>query len=368
MANEVLPDLSDQAVLITGAGRGLGKSAALHLARCGAVVGVADIDGPSAEATVSTVKAAGGKAHSYSCDVAGQRAFAAMASDFAERCGRIDAVINNAAVLKYEPLESVTEETADRMLGAGFKSAIWGSQALVRHMRPEIGGSIVNLSSPVVVRGYPNTLVYSAIKSAVTSLTRTLAAELGPRKIRVNAVAPGSVPTPGALGLNDPAEYQAAARERFRCAGWGGRVITTRPLRSCWSRRRIRRVSTKRQHDQALAGVRKLCLAMPEVSERLSHGSPAWFIRGKKTLAMFVDDHHGDGILGIWVPAFPGVQQELVDTEPDRFFRPPYVGPSGWVGVHLDRDVDWDEIDAILHDAYRKVGPKTLVKQLDAAD
>ena len=125
-------------------------------------------------------------------------------------------------------------------------------------------------------------------------------------------------------------------------------------------------MATKRDHDRALARVRKLCLALPEVVERPSHGSPSFFIRGKKTLCMFVDDHHGDGILGIWVPAFPGVQEELVDTEPDRFFRPPYVGPSGWVGVRLDRDVDWDEVDAILHDAYRKVAPKTLVKQLDA--
>jgi hypothetical protein len=62
------------------------------------------------------------------------------------------------------------------------------------------------------------------------------------------------------------------------------------------------------------------------------------------------------------------VQQELIDTEPDRFFRPPYVGPSGWVGVRLDRDVDWDEVDAILREAYRKVGPKTLVKLLDPVD
>src|SRR6185312_14613554 len=173
---------------------------ALHLARCGAVVGVADIDGASAEQTAAQGNADGGKAHAFTCDVSGQKEFAAMAADFAKRCGRIDAVINNAALLKYEPLESVTEETVDRMLGAGFKSAIWGSQALVRHMRPDVGGAIVNLSSPVIVRGYPNTLVYSAIKSAVTSLTRTLAAELGPRKIRVNAVAPGSVPTPGAMG------------------------------------------------------------------------------------------------------------------------------------------------------------------------
>jgi NAD(P)-dependent dehydrogenase (short-subunit alcohol dehydrogenase family) len=212
MAREVLPDLSDQVVLITGAGRGLGRSAALHLARCGAVVGVADIDGANAEETASKVTAAGGKAHSFACDVAGQRAFAEMAADFARRCGRIDAVVNNAAVLKYEPLESVTEETVDWMLGAGFKSAVWGSQALVRHMRRDIGGSIINMSSPVVVRGYPNTLIYSAVKSAVTSLTRTLAAELGPRKIRVNAVAPGSVPTPGALGINDAAEYERRAR------------------------------------------------------------------------------------------------------------------------------------------------------------
>ena len=122
---------------------------------------------------------------------------------------------------------------------------------------------------------------------------------------------------------------------------------------------------TKRVHDRLLAQVREVCFSLPEVSERLSHGSPAWFIRGKKTIAMFVDDHHGDGIVGIWCPAFPGVQEEMVALEPDRFYRPPYVGPSGWLGLRLDRDVDWDEVSAIVTDAYRKVAPKTLVKQLD---
>ena len=81
---------------------------------------------------------------------------------------------------------------------------------------------------------------------------------------------------------------------------------------------------------------------------------------------MFVADHHGDGIVGIWCPAFPGVQDEMVTAEPDRFFRPPYVGPSGWLGVRLDRDVDWDEVAAILADSYRKVAPKTLARLLDA--
>lgn len=126
-------------------------------------------------------------------------------------------------------------------------------------------------------------------------------------------------------------------------------------------------MATTAQHDRALAKVRALCLAFPEVSERLSHGSPAWFIRGKKTLAMFVDDHHGDEILGLWCPAFPGVQEELVEQEPDRFYRPPYVGPSGWVGVRLDRKVDWDEVQGLLTESFRKVAPKTLVKLLDAS-
>ncbi len=123
---------------------------------------------------------------------------------------------------------------------------------------------------------------------------------------------------------------------------------------------------TARDSERALKQVRKICLALPEVSERLSHGTPSWFIRGKKTLCMFADDHHSDGILGIWCPAFPGVQEEMVASEPDRFYRPPYVGPSGWVGVRLERDVDWDEVRMILADSYRKVAPKTLVKQLDA--
>ena len=120
--------------------------------------------------------------------------------------------------------------------------------------------------------------------------------------------------------------------------------------------------------DDVLERVREACLPLPEVTERLSHGSPAWFVRGKKTFVMFVDDHHGDGILGIWCAAPPGVQAELVAQEPARFFYPPYVGHRGWLGVRLDVDVDWDEVAGILADAYRCVAPKTLIKELDTAD
>lgn len=116
----------------------------------------------------------------------------------------------------------------------------------------------------------------------------------------------------------------------------------------------------------ALDHVRRLAAALPEVTERVSHGAPCFFIRDKKTLAYFHDDHHGDGRLCLWCPAPPGVQAQVVEEEPDRFFVPPYVGHRGWLGVRLDRDPDWDEIAGVLEDAYRHVAPKTLVRQLDA--
>jgi hypothetical protein len=111
--------------------------------------------------------------------------------------------------------------------------------------------------------------------------------------------------------------------------------------------------------------VRRLCLALPEVTERLSHGAPTWFVRGKKTVATVWDNHHNDGRLGLICAAPPGVQQQLVDEEPRRFYVPPYVGGRGWIGVRLDVKPDWNEINEILKDAYRCVAPKTLAAQLD---
>jgi len=121
-------------------------------------------------------------------------------------------------------------------------------------------------------------------------------------------------------------------------------------------------------HDRELARVRTICASLPEVTERPSHGSPAWFVRDKKTIAMFVDDHHGDGILGIWCAAPPGVQEQMIDEEPDVFFRPPYVGGRGWIGVRLSRTVTNGELRAILEDAFRVVAPKTLVARLDGPE
>lgn len=114
-----------------------------------------------------------------------------------------------------------------------------------------------------------------------------------------------------------------------------------------------------------LERVRALCLALPEATERLSHGAPTFFVRDKRTFVTFMDDHHGDGRLAIWCAAPPGAQGTLVDEEPGWFFVPPYVGGRGWLGVRLDVDPDWDEMAGIVEDAYRAVAPKRLIDELD---
>jgi hypothetical protein len=110
--------------------------------------------------------------------------------------------------------------------------------------------------------------------------------------------------------------------------------------------------------------LRKLCLSFPEATEKLSHGEPTWFCR--KVFCSLSNNHHGDGIVALTCPAPPGVQEAMIEEDPERFYRPPYVGPSGWLGVRLDRDPDWDEIAAIVEEAYRLIAPKRLVAQLDA--
>jgi len=115
-----------------------------------------------------------------------------------------------------------------------------------------------------------------------------------------------------------------------------------------------------------LKALRKICLALPEATERLSHGEPTWFVRGKKTFVSYADHHH-DERLAFWCAAPQGSQQAMVASDPERFFVPPYVGGRGWLGVYLDVPVDWDEIAELVEDAYRMVAPKNLVDRLDEA-
>jgi hypothetical protein len=119
--------------------------------------------------------------------------------------------------------------------------------------------------------------------------------------------------------------------------------------------------------DESLERLRPICLALPDTSERLSHGEPAWFIREKKTFVTYANHHHDERI-AFWCAAPDGAQHALVTAQPDRFFIPPYVGHRGWLGVRLDVSVDWDEIADLVLAAYRAVAPKRLLDRLDAAE
>jgi hypothetical protein len=115
-----------------------------------------------------------------------------------------------------------------------------------------------------------------------------------------------------------------------------------------------------------LSRLRAICTAFPEVTERPSHGAPTWFVRDKKTFVMlWADGHHENRFPHLWCAAPPGAQEELIAAAPERFFRPPYVGGRGWLGVRLDA-ADWQEIAELCEDAYRTVAPKRLIAVLDA--
>jgi len=182
------------------------------LTACGATVAIADLHMADCEAVAEHIRSTGGKAHAFAVDVAVRRLFMAGAAMFAAQCGRIDAVINNAMLLRYEPLEQISEDVLSQMTAIGIGGSMWGAQALLAHYDAARGGVLINMASPVAEKGFPNTAAYSAVKGAIVTLTKVLAAELGPRNIRVNALSPGSVPTPGALGLNDKAEYERRTR------------------------------------------------------------------------------------------------------------------------------------------------------------
>ena len=116
-----------------------------------------------------------------------------------------------------------------------------------------------------------------------------------------------------------------------------------------------------------LERLRRTCLALPGAWEKTSHGEPTFWV-AKKMFAMFAnaENHHGSGRHAVWCKSSPMTQSLLVGRTPDRYFVPPYVGPSGWVGIFLDRSPDWTDVTERLRDAYRLVAPKKALALLDA--
>lgn len=126
---------------------------------------------------------------------------------------------------------------------------------------------------------------------------------------------------------------------------------------SAWSSHPI--VVTSPKNEKTLARLRAICLAMPNATESINHGRPAFYVRDK-TFVMFMDDHHRDGRLAIWCKAPPGAQSMIVEGDPERYFVPPYVGPRGWIGARLDRNPDWSAIEALVAESYAMTAaPKT---------
>ena len=206
-------DLSGQIILVTGAGRGLGRACAQLLGASGATVGVADIDATTAQDTASVLSTGGCAVHAIPGDVSNRESFMRVATDLAQRCGRIDGIVNAAMWIRYEPVAEVRDDTFERMIDVGLKAPLWAAQALLAHRDARRPASLVNFTSPAADQGYANTSVYAAVKGGVWSLTRTLAVELGSKGIRVNAVTPGAVPTPGARAVVDDAGYEMRRRK-----------------------------------------------------------------------------------------------------------------------------------------------------------
>jgi hypothetical protein len=117
--------------------------------------------------------------------------------------------------------------------------------------------------------------------------------------------------------------------------------------------------------ERLIERARRICMALPEANEKLSHGEPTWFAGKGKVFAMLDDHHHGAPHCSLWLPLPPGAQEALVGGDPDGYFRPPYVGHKGWVGVVLDANPDWRVVAGLVAEAYRYVAGPRLVAQLD---
>jgi hypothetical protein len=155
-----------------------------------------------------------------------------------------------------------------------------------------------------------------------------------------------------------------AVRPPIRLGFAGSGAPSLRSPRSCDPR--YGGLVNSDDHDLA-PRLRAICLTLPEVTERASHGVPAWFVRDKRSFAqLWADGHHDNDFPHLWCAGLPGAQEALIGSAPDRFFRPPYVGHRGWLGVRLDGDVDWTELAELCADAYRAVAPAKLLALLDA--
>ncbi len=200
--------LEGKTAFITGGAGGIGRGIAVAMAREGATVAIADIDGERARATAAEIPKPG-RGLAYTCDVADRAAVFTAMERFVAEVGGLDILVNNAVYFHYAPLVDMPEAVIHKMLDVGLKGVFWATQAATPHLIQRGGGSVINLSSVAVSFSIKNAAVYSSIKGAIDTFTRQQAVELGVHKIRVNALAPGPVSTPGANSVIDAAGWES---------------------------------------------------------------------------------------------------------------------------------------------------------------
>jgi NAD(P)-dependent dehydrogenase (short-subunit alcohol dehydrogenase family) len=194
--------LQGRVALVTGGARGIGRGIVERMAAEGATVGILDLKRELAEEAAAAIRERGGRAAAFGGNVAERQTLFDAAEALTREFGQLDVLVSNAMWVRYGPIEEITPQTLERMVGTGFASVVWGIQAAARFMKS--GGSVVNIASAAAFLGLPQGMLYCGVKAGVLGLVRSAAVDLGPRGIRVNAVAPGSVPTEGVQINVDP--------------------------------------------------------------------------------------------------------------------------------------------------------------------
>ncbi|HMN88062.1 MAG TPA: glucose 1-dehydrogenase [Bauldia sp.] len=191
-----MPDLDNRVAIVTGAGMGIGRASALLLAQNGAAVTIAEIDEAAGEKTKRDIEAAGGRALFVRTDVASFADAEAATRATIDAFGRVDILVNNAARAIGGIVDEIDEAAWNLVISTNLTSVWRFMKCCIPHMRRQGGGSIVNLSSVQSLRGFHGWPAYAAAKGAINALTQQTAVDLAPAKIRVNAIAPGTIMTP----------------------------------------------------------------------------------------------------------------------------------------------------------------------------
>lgn len=194
-----MSSLKDKVVIITGAKRGMGKSHAITLARAGAKVVVSDVSQKECQEVSDEIKQKGGEAMAIKCDVAKKEEVDEMVKKTIEEFGKIDILVNNAGICQFKPFLELSEEEWDKTINVNLKGYFLCAKACAKEMAKQKAGVIINIASVAMGQvgiGFPTLAHYSATKGGIVAMTETLAGELAPFNIRVNAVSPGAIETP----------------------------------------------------------------------------------------------------------------------------------------------------------------------------